>query len=96
MASQQAPRSEPDAAQNAESLDGFVSVARTRRLEAATAGEQHREVHLISTQGRESRFHGKGARHWRLAVCDGYRFWSSRSNSLVSAAKALRATMFFG
>ena len=62
MTAREALHAEPDAAPNAEALDGFIGVLRTSGLEAAISREEQRQVRFVKTKGKKRGSHGIGAR----------------------------------
>jgi len=49
MTARQAFHAKPNAARDAEALDGFIGVLRTRGMETAISREEHREVRFVKT-----------------------------------------------
>ena len=60
MAAQEPLRAKPNAARQSESLDGFVGIARARRLETAASGNEHGQVSLVEAQQEERSSHVQG------------------------------------
>jgi len=86
MTAREALHAKPDAARNAEALDGLIGILRTSGLEAAISREEKRQVRLIKTQREKRDSHGIGARDFLFESWswDAHGFWSRRSRSAVS------------
>ena len=100
LAARESLHAEPDTARDAEALDGFIGVLRTRGMKAAISSEKDGQVGFVKAHREECGFHRQCARGdcfargiWRRR---GHGVCNNRSRSAVSVECCARAAMLFG
>ena len=73
MATREPLEAEPDAAEGAETIDGFAGVLGTGRFEAARAGKEDGEIRFVAADGEKGGLNGEGRMGSRHGVLSRFR-----------------------